>query len=77
VFLDLDMPELDGFAVLAHLAANDPALPVFIITSASLDDALLRRLGGARAVLAKSDLSREALLKLLEGEFGFVAAEAP
>jgi CheY-like chemotaxis protein len=77
VLLDLDMPGTDGFAALERIAAGDPSLPVFVVTSAALDDALLRRLGGARAVLAKRDLSSEALLKLLDGEFGFAAAEAP
>ena len=61
VFLDLRMPGLSGFEVLALLAA-EPALeriPVIIFTSQSLSDAERQRLERARAILDKAKLSEE------------------
>jgi len=60
VCLDLKMPDIDGYEVLARLAADDRtrAIPVIIITSvavAELDD---QRLAGAAAILNKDKLSR-------------------
>jgi CheY-like chemotaxis protein len=54
------MPDIDGYEVLARLAADDRtrAIPVIVITSVA--DALLdhERLAGAAAVLSKDQLSR-------------------
>jgi signal transduction histidine kinase/CheY-like chemotaxis protein len=61
VFLDLRMPGLSGFDVLAMLAA-EPAterIPVIIFTSQSLTDAEHQRLQRARAILDKAKLSEE------------------
>ncbi|MEU0137367.1 ATP-binding protein [Streptomyces sp. NPDC006296] len=68
VLLDLHMPDVDGYQVLAGLA-DDPELrgtPVVVVTSApvaSLDSA---RLTHARAVLDKSTLDLARLLAVLE-----------
>jgi signal transduction histidine kinase len=59
VLLDLQMPDMDGYTVLAELAA-DPRLreiPVVVITSASRENLDHERLRHARAVLDKSSLS--------------------
>ncbi|MFC8226032.1 ATP-binding protein [Streptomyces sp. NPDC057287] len=59
VLLDLHMPDLDGYAVLAGLAA-DPELrgtPVVVVTSAPAGSLDKERLAHARAVLDKSTLS--------------------
>ena len=61
VFLDLRMPGLSGFDVLA-LMATEPAMeriPVIIFTSQSLTDAERQRLERARAILDKAKLSEE------------------
>jgi signal transduction histidine kinase/CheY-like chemotaxis protein len=61
IVLDLQMPQLDGFAVLDELAA-DPAtrdIPVLISTSLNLDATARQRLAAARAFLPKAALSRE------------------
>lgn len=59
ILLDLNMPGMDGFEVLAQLA-EDPAtspLPVMIITSQILAPEQYRALTHARGVLLKHDLS--------------------
>jgi signal transduction histidine kinase/CheY-like chemotaxis protein len=68
VFLDLRMPGLSGFEVLALLAA-EPALariPVIIFTSQTVTDSERQRLERARAILAKAKLSEEGEPTLLE-----------
>jgi signal transduction histidine kinase/ActR/RegA family two-component response regulator len=64
IVLDLQMPVLDGYAVLKELAtdAKTQQIPVVISTSATLTPALEQRLGAATEVLRKSTLSREVLL---------------
>ncbi|MFJ9057867.1 ATP-binding protein [Streptomyces sp. NPDC102409] len=59
VLLDLHMPDMDGYAVLAGLAA-DPELhgtPVVVVTSAPAGSLDRERLAHARAVLDKSTLT--------------------
>ncbi|MEU3556611.1 ATP-binding response regulator [Streptomyces fragilis] len=59
VLLDLQMPDLDGYAVLAELAA-DPELrgvPVVVVTSARWESLDHGRLRHARTVLDKASLS--------------------
>ncbi|WP_299538485.1 ATP-binding protein [uncultured Streptomyces sp.] len=69
VLLDLHMPDLDGYDVLADLAA-DPGtagIPVIVITSAAdgtLDHARLRH---ARAVLDKASLTLGRLARAFDG----------
>lgn len=54
VILDLHMPQLDGFAVLAQLAKSKGRLPVVVITGHDSDEARDRALGsGALAYLSK------------------------
>jgi signal transduction histidine kinase len=69
MFLDLNMPRLDGYAVLAEVAA-DPAragLVVIVSTSAMLNDRDRARLERADYVLTKDQLSRETVRALLAG----------
>ncbi len=64
IFLDLDMPDLNGFEVLERLKAGDATkdIPVIINTSAALDDEKRKRLTeGAAAILLKSSGTREEL----------------
>ncbi|WP_069170442.1 ATP-binding response regulator [Streptomyces griseus] len=59
VLLDLHMPDLDGYSVLAELA-RDPelsAVPVIVVTSADRESLEHDRLTHARAVLGKSTLT--------------------
>ncbi|WP_329034886.1 ATP-binding protein [Streptomyces sp. NBC_00178] len=70
VLLDLHMPDMDGYAVLAELAA-DPALcgiPVVVVTSAPAESLDGARLAHARAVLDKSTLSLAQLASAFGGE---------
>jgi two-component system response regulator FixJ len=54
VLLDLDMPQLDGFAVLSRLAQAGIRLPVIIVTASDSDASRARALaGGASAYLLK------------------------
>jgi CheY-like chemotaxis protein len=65
--LDLAMPGLDGFEVLARLG-DDPAtrdIPVFIVTSALIDDRDRPRLARAVAVMAKERLSQQTVAAML------------
>ncbi|MDY0884620.1 ATP-binding protein [Dongia soli] len=68
VFLDLQMPAMNGYQVLDRLAA-DPALkdiPVVICTSSVLDAADRDRLAAATAVLPKNELTRDAVSAMLK-----------
>jgi signal transduction histidine kinase/ActR/RegA family two-component response regulator len=63
VLLDVRLPDIDGFEVLARLAA-DPDLadiPVVICTSSVLTDAERIRLGRARSILSKAALTRDSV----------------
>jgi signal transduction histidine kinase len=67
ILLDLNMPGLDGFAVLRELDA-DPAtrgVPVVVCTSLHPDAALLARLPPGISVLSKSALERASLCAAL------------
>ncbi|MFJ7626168.1 ATP-binding protein [Streptomyces sp. NPDC097595] len=69
VLLDLHLPDLDGYGVLAELAA-DPALaavPVVVLTSTPPGDLDRDRLTHARAVLDKGSLSLHELAAALTG----------
>ncbi|HET8731082.1 MAG TPA: HD domain-containing phosphohydrolase [Moraxellaceae bacterium] len=74
VLLDLNMPHLDGFEVMAQLKAlNDPLLPpIVILTAQSGRDFLLRALeAGARDFVAKPFDRHELMMRvrnLLEAE---------
>ena len=69
IVLDLNLPDRRGEEVLRELAAGDATrtIPVVIATSERLTPELRGRLGGAAAVLAKSDLRREAFAPLVRG----------
>ena len=70
VLLDLHLPDLDGYAVLAELAA-DPALaavPVVVMTSAELSEVARGRLGHARGVLSKRGLTADRISELLAAD---------
>jgi len=74
IFLDLDMPGLDGFQVLDRLKADAVTrdIPVFIVTSMVLTRDQRRRLEAhAQAVLSKSFLgrgkARDEITRLLRG----------
>jgi CheY-like chemotaxis protein len=61
ICLDLMMPEIDGYTVLARLG-DDPTtreIPVVIVTSVAVTDADRRRLQRAAAILAKDKLPRD------------------
>ncbi|THA28211.1 hybrid sensor histidine kinase/response regulator [Streptomyces sp. A1277] len=67
VLLDLHLPDLDGYAVLAELAA-DPELrtvPVLVLTSTPGEDLDRERLTHARAILEKSTLNLSKLAAAL------------
>lgn len=67
VVLDLQMPRLDGFAVLEKIRSNAAtrALPVIVSTSLQLDDAAMMRLPAHTPILSKQMLSREQVLSML------------
>ncbi|TXS02568.1 response regulator [Streptomyces sp. col6] len=69
VLLDLHLPDLDGYAVLAELA-SDPSLaavPVVVLTSTPAAELDRNRLTHARAVLDKSALNATVLAGVLSG----------
>jgi DNA-binding NarL/FixJ family response regulator len=66
VLLDIQLPDLDGFAVSEQLAADkDP--PFVVLISSRNESAYRRRLaaGSARGFIAKSELSGPALAALV------------
>jgi len=68
VFLDVRMPEMDGIEVLRRIRANNPALPVVLITGQAVSRELeeARRLGVTEIVEKPSFLMhlRETLARL-------------
>jgi two-component system nitrate/nitrite response regulator NarL len=66
VLLDIQLPDLDGFAVAERLLAADPGLHVVLVSSRDRSSyGPLVEQSGARGFLAKSDLQVEALESLL------------
>ena len=66
IFLDLHMPRLDGFGVLAQLSASPlQATPVVVCTSHALTVDQKRALAAAYAIVPKQDLSRDGLSRLM------------
>ena len=67
VLLDLNMPEMDGFAVLEAMK-QDPALsriPVIVVTAMDLNKEQIDRLQGGVNVVQKTNLSDEATLNMI------------
>ncbi|MEK6709713.1 MAG: response regulator [Nitrospinota bacterium] len=65
VLLDLHMPEMDGIDALKRLRANNPGLPVFLMTAVRDPEVLAQAASlGARGVLSKP-VEIKALLALL------------
>ena len=66
VLLDVNLPDIDGFAVAARLTANDDA-PAVVLTSSrdGTDFGPLVARSGARGFLPKADLSGDALARLV------------
>jgi DNA-binding NarL/FixJ family response regulator len=71
VLLDVQLPDMDGFAVAARLAALESA-PSIVLTSsrAAADFGSLLCLSAARGFIAKAELSGHALSVLLAVEGG-------
>jgi len=67
VLLDVQLPDMDGFAVTERLLADDPQLRVVLVSSRdrSAYGPLIEQ-SGARGFVAKSDLSGATLERLLE-----------
>jgi DNA-binding NarL/FixJ family response regulator len=65
VLLDVQLPDLDGFAVCEQLAGDDDA-PVVVLTSSRDASSYRRRLGAsqARGFIAKAELSGPGLASL-------------
>jgi DNA-binding NarL/FixJ family response regulator len=67
VLMDIDMPHVDGIAAAAQLNAEDPDLPVVMLTMSTLDADLFESVRvGAVGFLNKS-LSPDALVRALRG----------
>jgi two-component system NarL family response regulator len=65
VLMDIDMPSMDGITATARLVAEDPELPVVMLTVSTLDRDLFEAVRvGAVGFLSKS-LSPEALVRAL------------
>jgi DNA-binding NarL/FixJ family response regulator len=66
VLLDIQLPDLDGFEVAARLLANDPTLPIVLVSSR--DEAAYGgriEASGALGFVTKADLSRAAIERFL------------
>lgn len=68
IFLDLAMPQLDGFGVLERLAKSPELanIPVVVCTSQLLSIEQKRLLAGAHAIVLKQDVSRDGLTALIQ-----------
>jgi two-component system nitrate/nitrite response regulator NarL len=67
VVLDVQLPDLDGFAVAKRLLAADPALRIVLVSSRERSDYGARiEASGALGFVSKGDLSGDVLEKMLE-----------
>jgi len=67
VFLDLLMPEVDGFQVLAELHAQDIDVPIIILSAVSQREAIVRAFqSGVKSFLIKPLKPEQILKKTLE-----------
>lgn len=68
IFLDLAMPQLDGFGVLERLAESPElaSIPVVVCTSQLLSIDQKRQLASAYAIVLKQDVSRDGLTALIQ-----------
>ncbi|HIV70140.1 MAG TPA: response regulator [Candidatus Aquabacterium excrementipullorum] len=68
IFLDLAMPQLDGFGVLERLAQSPDlaSIPVVVCTSQLLSIEQKRLLASAHAIVQKQDVSRDGLTALMQ-----------
>ena len=68
VLLDVQLPDLDGFAVAEALARGQSVPIVVLVSSRALVDYGHRvDASGARGFIAKAELSGEALLRVING----------
>src|SRR5580658_2559551 len=69
VLLDLNMPGMSGYELLERIRADETLsdIPAIVVTAAVLEPEVRRRLSGAAAILAKSDLSADLLADAIEG----------
>jgi DNA-binding NarL/FixJ family response regulator len=68
VLLDVQLPDLDGFAVAEALARGQPAVVVVLVSSrARLDYGHRVAASTARGFIAKAELSGETLLRVIDG----------
>ena len=69
IVLDLLMPDMDGFAVLRDLQADETTrfIPVVVATSLPIDRSLKDRLPPDVTLVSKQSLSRESVGALLRG----------
>jgi DNA-binding NarL/FixJ family response regulator len=67
VLLDIQLPDIDGFAVAARLTANGSS-PAIVLTSSRdrSDFGSLVEESGARGFVAKAEISAEAIAALVE-----------
>lgn len=72
VLLDLKLPGISGFDVLDQLIDNPRTaqVPIVVVTATALNEHDLERLGGAKQVVAKSGLSKEALAPVVAEALG-------
>ena len=67
VLLDIQLPDLDGFAVAERLLASQPELQIVLVSSRDRPTyGPLIEASGARGFVSKGDLSGAALERLLE-----------
>ena len=71
VLLDLGLPHVDGFGVLARLRADDRTreVPVIVVTGRDLGPEDLDRLSGVRRVVPKGELAERLALQDLRSLF--------
>jgi DNA-binding NarL/FixJ family response regulator len=69
VLLDIQLPDVDGFAVCERLVGTGSAAPVVVLTSTREASSYRRRLdaSGARAFIPKAELTGERLAAVCAG----------
>ncbi|PKL07891.1 MAG: response regulator, partial [Spirochaetae bacterium HGW-Spirochaetae-7] len=66
-FLDLRMPEIDGFGVLAELRAQDLAMPIIVLSAVTQRESVVKAFkSGAKSYLVKPLKPDQILRKTLE-----------
>ena len=69
ILLDVRMPDMDGFELLAHMSATNDEIPVIVMTSSDQKENLLEMVKAGANDYIEKPFKAEELRKKLENQF--------